>query len=134
MPKRGHPDFKKKKEHAGKKRPKPENFTNTNVKHGRLVVRQQRAIALGQQEATEEAKATEAAASLTTPAEEQQPVLAPKKTATTHRGLNVDDLLSRFNSSSAAMRQEAVFGLRELAMDHPSAVAARLGAVLEHLA
>ena len=131
-------DFRKKKERAGKKRPQADNYTNTTVKQSRLVVRQQRAIALGQQ--TDDSGATITSASPSTEAEKEAAVVvetalaAQRKPGTTHRGLTLDDVLARLSHSSAATRQEAVHAVRELATDWPDAVAARLGLVLERLA
>lgn len=132
-------DFRKKKERAGKKRPQADNYTNTAVKQSRLVVRQQRAIALGQAPdgGSSLAARSDFSASVAAAEEDaavQSALAAQRRPGTTHRGLTLDDVLARLSHSSAATRQDAVHAVRELATDWPDTVAARLGLVLERLA
>ena len=128
-------DFRKKKERAGKKRPQADNATNTAVKQSRLVVRQQRAIALGQQpDSVSSSDFGAATAAAEEDAAVQTALAAQRRPGTTHRGLTLDDVLARLSHSSAATRQDAVHAVRELATDWPDTVAARLGLVLERLA
>jgi len=114
---KGPPDFVKKKDRAGKKKPRSGNETRTSFKAKAISVPRQRAL--------------EAAvvAAVETPLETEQLSEAPAR-----RKLPLAELLPRLAHSSEQTRLEALAGLRELTAAHPDTLRMSAGLLLERLA
>lgn len=122
------PSFIKKKEKAGKKKPRPTNETRTSFRARAISVPRQRALELAAAASTT-APAAAAAAETTAVV-----AAAAAEPPATRRKFSLDELLPRLSHSAEATRMEALSGLRELSSAHPDTLRMNAGPVLERVA